>query len=43
MSAGLLHRPPVLLLDEPTTGVDPLSRLEFWDLLEHLRAIGYKL
>ena len=37
---SLLHRPPVLLLDEPTTGVDPLSRLEFWDLVEHLRAGG---
>ena len=28
----------MLLLDEPTTGVDPLSRLEFWDLFEHLPA-----
>lgn len=37
---SLLHRPPVLLLDEPTTGVDPLSRLEFWDLVEHLHASG---
>lgn len=37
---SLLHRPPVLLLDEPTTGVDPLSRLEFWDLIEQLHASG---
>ncbi|HVD00452.1 MAG TPA: ABC transporter ATP-binding protein [Candidatus Dormibacteraeota bacterium] len=37
---SILHRPPVLLLDEPTTGVDPLSRLEFWDLVEQLRSDG---
>jgi len=33
----LLHRPRLLLLDEPTTGVDPLSRLELWEILDGIR------
>lgn len=40
LSCSLIHRPPVLLLDEPTTGVDPLSRREFWTILAGLREGG---
>ena len=38
--AALLTRPDLLLLDEPTTGVDPVSRREFWLLLNQLHAEG---
>jgi ABC-type multidrug transport system ATPase subunit len=40
LSCALVHRPDILLLDEPTTGVDAVSRREFWDLLARLEAGG---
>lgn len=40
LSCALVHRPELLLLDEPTTGVDAVSRREFWDLLDSLRTSG---
>lgn len=40
LSCALIHKPEYLLLDEPTTGVDPVSRKEFWDMLKRLNELG---
>ena len=40
LSCALVHKPSVLFLDEPTTGVDPVSRKEFWDMLGTLKQLG---
>ncbi len=43
LSCTLIHQPEVLILDEPTTGVDPVSRQEFWSLLKDLSTEGHAL
>ncbi|MEA5040277.1 MAG: ABC transporter ATP-binding protein [Clostridiaceae bacterium] len=40
LSCALIHKPEILILDEPTTGVDPVSRKEFWDMLGRLKDQG---
>jgi ABC-2 type transport system ATP-binding protein len=40
LCCALIHRPEILVLDEPTTGVDAVSRKEFWDLLQRIRQGG---
>jgi ABC-type multidrug transport system ATPase subunit len=40
LCCALIHKPKVLFLDEPTTGVDPVSRNEFWDILDELKKEG---
>jgi ABC-2 type transport system ATP-binding protein len=43
LSCALIHRPSILFLDEPTTGVDAVSRKEFWEMLEGLKRQGITL
>jgi ABC-2 type transport system ATP-binding protein len=43
IACGVLHRPEIVLLDEPTAGVDPQSRQRIWEMLEKLRAEGASL
>ena len=43
LCCALIHRPAVLLLDEPTTGVDAVSRSEFWDMLSELKSKGISM
>jgi ABC-2 type transport system ATP-binding protein len=40
LGCAILHQPPILFLDEPTSGVDPISRRQFWDLIQNLAAEG---
>lgn len=43
LACTLIHRPQIIFLDEPTTGVDPVSRREFWDILTELHLEGVTL
>lgn len=43
LCCALIHKPKVLFLDEPTTGVDPVSRKEFWEMLRRLKASGISI
>ena len=41
LGCAILHQPPILFLDEPTSGVDPIARRSFWDLIYQLSAEGH--
>jgi ABC-2 type transport system ATP-binding protein len=43
LGCAVLHEPPILFLDEPTSGVDPIARRAFWDLIHHLSASGHTI
>lgn len=43
LCCALIHKPSVLFLDEPTTGVDPVSRKEFWEMLKRLKQQGISI
>jgi ABC-2 type transport system ATP-binding protein len=40
LGCAVLHRPPIIFLDEPTSGVDPISRRQFWDLIHEMAQQG---
>jgi len=43
LGCAILHEPPILFLDEPTSGVDPMARRDFWDLIYTLSAAGHTI
>jgi ABC-2 type transport system ATP-binding protein len=43
LGCAILHNPPVLFLDEPTSGVDPIARSAFWDLIREMAAEGHTI